>query len=144
QPLAMRARGTIVAILLTFALVSALSAALSIWTTERSKNRAGLVEVAARQRTLAERYVADVEPVQAGKEANPGRTASLLAASANALLEGGTVPAVEGDDDETTLAAVSDPVVRAQLEQEQRLVTDLSRTGSALLAHRSVTAVPLT
>jgi diguanylate cyclase (GGDEF)-like protein/PAS domain S-box-containing protein len=144
QPFAIRSRGTIVAILLTFALVSTLSAALSIWTTGRSKNRASLVEVAARQRTLAERYVAEVELVRAGEHANPARTATLLAASARALLEGGTVPAVDGDDDETMLPAVSDPVARAQLEQEQRLVRDLSKTGNALLAHRPVSRVRLT
>jgi diguanylate cyclase (GGDEF)-like protein/PAS domain S-box-containing protein len=144
QPFAVRARGTIIAILLTFALVSTVSATLSIWTTARSKNRATLVEVAARQRTLAERYVAEVQLVRAGKTADPARTASLLAGSARALLDGGTVPAVNGDDDETALSAVTDPVVRAQLMQEQRLVADLARTGTALLAHRPLSAVPLT
>jgi diguanylate cyclase (GGDEF)-like protein/PAS domain S-box-containing protein len=144
QPFALRARSTIAAILVTFALVSALSAALSIWTTARSKNGAALVEVAARQRTLAERYVADVQLAHSGKSANPGRTAGLLATSARALIDGGTVPAVDGDDDEMDVPAVSDPVARAQLMQEQRLVTDLARTGSAFLAGRSVTAVPLT
>jgi hypothetical protein len=144
QPFALRARGTIAAILVTFALVSALSAALSIWTTARSKNGAALVEVAARQRTLAERYVADVQLARSGKAANPARTAALLASSAQALLGGGQVPAVDGDDDEMDVPAVSDPAARAQLMQEQRLVADLSRTGSALLEGRSVEAVPLT
>jgi diguanylate cyclase (GGDEF)-like protein/PAS domain S-box-containing protein len=144
RPFTVRARGTIVAVLVTFALLSTMSAALSIWTTAHSKNRATLVEVAARQRTLAERYVAEVALVRSGKTANPARTASLLAASSQSLLDGGLVPAVDGDDDETELRAVTDPVVRAQLMQEQRLVTDLSKTGAALLAHRSVSSVPLT
>jgi diguanylate cyclase (GGDEF)-like protein/PAS domain S-box-containing protein len=144
QPFALRARGTIAAILVTFAFVAALSAALSVWTTGRSRNGAALVEVAARQRTLAERYVSDVQLMRSGKAANPRRTADLLAASVQALLEGGAVPAVDGDDDEMDVPAVSDPIVRAQLMQEQRLVTDLARTGNALLAGRSVTAVPLT
>ena len=144
RPFAPRARRTIVAILLTFALVSALSAALSIWTTGHSRHRATLLEVAARQRTLAERYVAEVELVRNGQQADPGRTAALLAASARALLDGGTAPAVAGDDDETALSAVTDPQARAQLMQEQRLVTDLSKTGRALLAKRSVSSVPLT
>jgi hypothetical protein len=107
------------------------------------QNRATLVEVAARQRTLAERW-AEVALVRAGKTADPARTASLLAGSARALLDGGTVPAVDGDDDATALSAVTDPVARAQLMQEQRLVADLARTGSALLAHRPLSAVPLT
>ena len=144
RPFAPRARRTIVAILLTFALVSALSAALSIWTTGHSRHRATLLEVAARQRTLAERYVAEVELARNGQQADPGRTAALLAASARALLDGGTAPAVAGDDDETALSAVTDPQARAQLMQEQRLVTDLSKTGRALLAKRSVSSVPLT
>jgi diguanylate cyclase (GGDEF)-like protein/PAS domain S-box-containing protein len=144
QPFALRARGTIAAILVTFALVSALSAAVSIWTTARSKNGAALVEVAARQRTLAERYVADVELVRGGKAANPDRTAALLAASVQALLAGGPVPAVDGDDDEMDVPAVTDRAARAQLMQEQRLVTDLARTGNALLEGRSVESVPLT
>ncbi len=60
RPFAPRARRTIVAIFLTFALVSTASAAISIWATGRSKNRATVIEVAARQRTLAERYVAEL------------------------------------------------------------------------------------
>ena len=144
QPFAFRARRTIVPILLTFALVAALSAAVSVWATGHSRHRASLLQVAARQRTLAERYVADVELVRNGQTADPGRTATLLAASAKALLDGGQAPAVEGDDDETTLPAVTDPEARAQLMQEQRLVADLSRTGQAVLAHRPVRDLPLT
>jgi PAS domain S-box-containing protein len=143
RPFAIRARGTIVAIFVTFALVSALSAALSIWTTGHSKNRATLVQVAARQRTLAERYVSEVQLVRSGRKAAPARAASLLAASAQALLDGGAVPAVEGDDDDTTVPRVSDPMARAQLMQEQRLVSDLAKTGHALLAGRPVSTVPL-
>ena len=144
QPFAARARGTIVAVVLTFALVAALSATLSIWTTSRSKNRAVVVEVAGRQRTLAERYVNQVLLARSGTPAAQAHTGMLLAQTAHVLLDGGTAPAVEGDDDETTLPATADPVVRAQLEQEQRLITDLTATGAALLAHKPVGAVPLT
>jgi len=142
--LAPRARGTIAAILVTFALVSAVSAALSIWTTGRSKNRAVVVEVAARQRTLAERYVSESLLVRAGGTANPARTGTILAQSARALLDGGVAPAVDGDDDETTLSAATDPVVRAQLMQEQRLIADLRATGKAFLAGLSTSSVSLT
>ncbi|MDP9256251.1 MAG: methyl-accepting chemotaxis protein [Actinomycetota bacterium] len=103
-----------------------------------------MVEVAGRQRTLAERYVQEVLLARAGQQANPAHTASLLAASASALLDGGLAPAVNGDDDETVLARTTDPVARGELEQEQRLARDLAATGSALLAGRDVSAVPLT
>jgi diguanylate cyclase (GGDEF)-like protein/PAS domain S-box-containing protein len=144
KPFAARNRRTIVAILLIFALFSTVSVTLSIWATNRSQHRATVVEVAARQRTLAERYVAEVMLARAGARTDPAYTAGLLVQSATALLDGGTAPAVNGDDDETKLTAATGSIVRSQLEQERRLVADLTATGSALLAHRSVAAVPMT
>ncbi len=144
KPFAVRNRRTIIAILLTFALFSTVSVTLSIWATNRSQHRATVVEVAARQRTLAERYVAEVLLARAGARTDPAYTARLLVQSATALLDGGTAPSVNGDDDETKLTAATGSIVRGQLEQERRLVVDLTGTGSALLAHRSVAAVPMT
>jgi diguanylate cyclase (GGDEF)-like protein/PAS domain S-box-containing protein len=143
RPLSGRTRVTIVAILATFAAVSAGSAILSIWTTNGSRDRGAVIEVAARQRTLAERYVSEVGLVRAGETADPHLTGTLLARSARALLDGGVAPAVNGDDDETALQPASGSVLRAQLMQEERLVSDLTRTGSALLAHRPLSAVRL-
>ena len=60
RPFATRGRRPILAILLTFAVFSTLSVVSSISATKRSQNRATVVEVAARQRTLAERYVKEV------------------------------------------------------------------------------------
>ena len=92
-----------------------------------------MIQVAARQRTLAERYVQEVLLVQAGKQADPAAIAAILGGSARALLDGGTAPAVPGDDDATALSPASGSVVRAQLRQEQRLVRDLTATGAVLL-----------
>src|SRR5439155_15478888 len=114
-----------------------------IWTTKGSQHRAAVVEVAARQRTLAERYVKEILLARAGARVDPQQTASVMAASAGALLNGGTAPAVWGDDDETTLPAAWGTVVRRQLEQERRLVSDLQATGSSVLAGRPVAAVRL-
>src|SRR5437868_15175853 len=118
SPFATRGRRAIAAILITFALFSTLSVVLSISATSRSKNRATAVEVAARQRTLAERYVNDVLLARAGEQADPRYTASLLTESARVLQKGGNVPSVNGDDDETTLSAASGAEVRPQLAQE--------------------------
>jgi diguanylate cyclase (GGDEF)-like protein/PAS domain S-box-containing protein len=143
-PFAARGRQTIPAILLTFALFSTVSVVLSIRATSRSKNRGAVVEVAARQRTLAERYVKDVLLKRQGAHADPEATAAALTGSAGALLDGGTAPAVEGDDDETKLAPAGGRRVRAQLRQSRRLTADLIATGAALLAHRPVASIPLT
>jgi diguanylate cyclase (GGDEF)-like protein/PAS domain S-box-containing protein len=144
KPFTARGRRTVAAILLTFALFSALSVTLSIRTAARLQHRASVVQVAARQRTLAERYVGGILLVRHGAKADPARTATLLVASAQALLDGGLAPAVEGDDDETALSPATGSTVRAQLEQERRLAADLTATGATLLAHRPVDRVRLT
>jgi diguanylate cyclase (GGDEF)-like protein/PAS domain S-box-containing protein len=132
------------AILAMFALLSATTVALSIRATERSRHRAAIVQVAARQRTLAERYVQEVLLARAGERADPAALASVLRDSARALLEGGTAPSVDGDDDASEITAATGTVVRAQLEQARRLVSDLTRTGAAVVAGRRVDAIPQT
>jgi diguanylate cyclase (GGDEF)-like protein/PAS domain S-box-containing protein len=144
RPFTARGRRAVGAILATFALCSTVSVALSIWATSRSQYKASVLEVAERQRTLAERYVKEVLLARDGEQADPAYVAGLLERSSRALLNGNTAPAVNGDDDETTLSAATGSVVRAQLRQERRLVHDLTATGSALLAHRPVSSVRLT
>jgi diguanylate cyclase (GGDEF)-like protein/PAS domain S-box-containing protein len=144
RPFAPRARRAIIAIVLTFTLVSTASAVISIWATSRSKNRASVIEVAARQRTLSERYVQELLLARTGSTADPDHIGVLLAQSARALLDGGTAPAVEGDDDETTIAAATNPELRGQLRQQQRLVVDLTASGRAWMQGRPLTDVRLT
>jgi len=136
SPFAGSARRPIAAILATFALSSAVTVGLSIWATSRSEHRAAVLQIAARQRTLAERYVKEVLLVRSGVAADPAATATDLRESADALLDGGLAPAVNGDDDETVISGASDAAVRGELEQERRLVHDLTATGSAILAGR--------
>ena len=144
NPFAARSRSPIAAILVVFALFSALSVGLSIRSTSGSRHSVAVVEVAGRQRTLAERYVKSVLLVHEGRHGDPSYTAGVLRRSARALLNGGTAPAVYGDDDETRLPPARGKVERAQLQQEARLVHDLAATGTALLEHRPVAAVRLT
>jgi diguanylate cyclase (GGDEF)-like protein/PAS domain S-box-containing protein len=144
RPLETGGRRTIAAILITFALVSAVSIALSWRATGRSRHQAAVVQVAARQRTLAERYVTEVLLVRSGQTADPALTARLLQESADVLLDGGEAPAVNGDDDDVQLPATGGRTARLQLMQERRLVHDLTATGAAYLANRPVTAVRLT
>jgi diguanylate cyclase (GGDEF)-like protein/PAS domain S-box-containing protein len=137
-PFATRGRRAVAAIMLTFALSSTVTVALSIWAISGSRHRAAVVEIAARQRTLAERYVSEVLLARQGQKADPRYTAGLMLRSADVLLRGGVAPGVNGDDDETKLPPARGPVVRAQLAQERRLVLDLTQTGEAWLAGRSV------
>jgi diguanylate cyclase (GGDEF)-like protein/PAS domain S-box-containing protein len=144
RPFVDSGRRRLVVIFVIFGLISVLSVTLSIRATSGSQNRATVVEVAGRQRTLSEQYVKGVLLVRAGQQADPRLTASYLAASARALLNGGTAPAVNGDDDAAKLSAASGTVVRRQLIEEQHLINDLASVGAAILAHRSVTSAPAT
>ena len=143
-PFAHRTRVTIIGIVVTFAVASCASVLLSIWSTSKSQNRATVVEVAARQRTLVERYVQQVLLVQQGSPADPAKTAELLRASVRALLDGGEAPAVPGDDDEVAISGEQDEFIQAQLQEQERLIDDLVASGRAYLAGRPLTRVPLT
>jgi diguanylate cyclase (GGDEF)-like protein/PAS domain S-box-containing protein len=143
RPFATRGRGAVTAIIAMFALFSVVSVALSIRETSRSHNRASVVEIAGRQRTLAERYVREAMLVRQGAKADPALTANLLETSADALIDGGVAPEVNGDDDETDLPAAAG-LARRQLLQERRLVHDLTATGSAWMANRPIDQVKLT
>jgi diguanylate cyclase (GGDEF)-like protein/PAS domain S-box-containing protein len=144
RPFASSGRRTVAAILATFAFFSAVSVGLSVWSTSRSKYKASVLEVAARQRTLSERYVKEVLLKRVGVQANPAYIAALMENSSEALLNGGMAPAVNGDDDETKLSAATGGQIRAQMKQERRLVQDLTSTGAAMLGHGPQSAVPLT
>jgi diguanylate cyclase (GGDEF)-like protein/PAS domain S-box-containing protein len=144
RPFATRGRRTIVGILATLALFSTLSVTVSIWAISGSRHRAPVLEVAARQRMLAERYVKQILLVRTGAQADPVLTGKWLGESADALLDGGVAPAVNGDDDETPLPRTRNATVRAQLAQERRLVRDLTATGTAVLAGRPVIGIKLT
>src|SRR5579884_536033 len=122
HPLRARGRRVVVGILVTFALSSALSVGLSIWSTSRSQHKAAVVEVAGRQRTLAERYVEAILLARSGRQSDPFLLARDLRASAAALLNGGLAPSIFGDDDSVSLQAERDTVARAQLVQEVKLV----------------------
>ena len=137
-------RRVIMAIFFTFAAMAGLTFFLTLSATGRLRDRGTLVELAARQRTLAERYVQEVLLAQTGAQADPMHTGKLLGESADVLLNGGLAPAVDGDDDETPLPRATGATVRAQLRQQRRLVRDLTATGAAVLSGRPVTGIRLT
>jgi len=142
SPFESRGRLAIGAILATIAVVSIVTVFISIRATQRAQHKASVVQVAARQQTLAQRYVNGVLLTLDGRSADPVQTGKLLAKSADALLDGGVAPAVPGDDDERELGAAQGSTVRRQLMQERRLVDDLLATGNAMLAGRSVVSAP--
>jgi len=135
RPFEVSGRRTIAAIMLAFGLYTALSLVLAARTVHGSRNGAVVLEVAARQRTLTERYAKEVLIARTGEPSAAETVADALERSAAVMLNGGTAPSVPGDDDEARLAPVRGTIVRRQLVQEQRLIHDLVATGQAVLAH---------
>jgi diguanylate cyclase (GGDEF)-like protein/PAS domain S-box-containing protein len=97
------------------------------------RGAAVIVNVAARQRALAERYVKNVMLRTQGIEAAPEDDAALLLTNAAALLEGGEVSAVQGADAEVHIPAATDGRVIAKLNEERRLIDKLLATGSRVM-----------
>src|SRR5207247_173751 len=102
--------------------------------TSKVANAIVVINVAARQRALAERYILDVLLKIDGQQADPGEDAVALSDTAAALLEGGDVLALQGADQRIHIdRASSDRRVIVKLQQERKLVDQLIASGAALL-----------
>jgi PAS domain S-box-containing protein len=134
RPFTASGRRTVAAIMLVFTVYTGVSLLLSARTAKHSKDQAKVLQIAARQRTLTERYAKEVLLASAGSPSAATPIAHDLEASATALLDGGTAPPVAGDDDGLDLVPVAGALVRRQLRQERSLIRDLVATGAALLA----------
>lgn len=115
-----------------------------IWTSAQSTSvdheRALVNNVAGRQPVLTERYLAEVLLVSHGFRADPEATKSLLAHNADALLDGGAVLAVQGNDKTIHMAQQRDPSVRAKLSESIRLIDALSTIGDRIATEQPDTA----
>jgi PAS domain S-box-containing protein len=134
RPFTVSGRKTIAAIMLAFTVYTAMSLVLSSRTATRSTHQADVLQIAARQRTLTERYTADVLLGLAGLPSAAVPIAHDLQQSGAALLHGGVAPGVAGDDDDVRIPALTGGLARLQLRQELSLIHDLVATGSELLA----------
>ena len=99
----------------------------------QQRGSALVVNVAARQRALSERYTKDVILRTQGIAADPQDDAEQLRANADALLHGGEVTAVQGADATVVMHGADDRLVIAKLDEEQRLIAKLLDAGDRLL-----------
>lgn len=103
--------------------------------TAKERETALTINVAARQRALAERYIKDVLLRVEGFQADPQEDATQLQETALALLQGGEVQAVQGADATVTIRPMKgDWKTIAKLQQERTLIGKLLSAGNALLA----------
>jgi hypothetical protein len=132
------ARSSIRARLLTLVLllisVIGVIIVLSVRSEQEQRSRALVDNVAGRQPVLAQRYVKEVLLVADGFPADPDATGQQLLKTGDALLDGGAVLAVQGNDEDVDLPAARDSTVRAKLAEELRLDHALVDAGTAILA----------
>ncbi len=102
--------------------------------TAKQRDTALIINVAARQRALAERYIKDVLLKVEGYRADPQEDAAMLRDTAQALLVGGDVLAVQGADADVHISPTTgDWKVVAKLRQERTLIDKLITTGNGVL-----------
>ena len=106
---------------------------LSLAAAANQQNRALVDNIAGRQPVLVHRYLEEVLLRTNGLAADPAETAQLLITTADALLQGGPVLAVQGNDHQVTIAPATDPTVRAKLTEEARLAHELTALGQQIL-----------
>ncbi len=106
---------------------------LSLASAANQKNRALVDNIAGRQPVLVHRYLEETLLLSEGFRADPAGTGQALIATGDALLQGGPVLAVQGNDEQVTIAAATDPTVRAKLIEEARLVHQLTAVGEQIL-----------
>jgi PAS domain S-box-containing protein len=92
-----------------------------------------VVNLAARQRALVERYTKDVLLVVDGFQADPKESGEDVREPVDVLLDGGSVRAPQGDGSRVEIPPARDWRVRRKLEQDRRLIDELIQTGDRLL-----------
>jgi diguanylate cyclase (GGDEF)-like protein/PAS domain S-box-containing protein len=122
-------------ILAAYLVVVAAIVAYNAGAVAHQRDAALIVNVAARQRALAERYMKDIVLRTQGERADPNEDAAQLRANDTALLSGGEVLPVQGADGTVHISrASSDPLAIAKLTEEHRLIENLIGAGDALLS----------
>ena len=103
--------------------------------TRHEHDQALLSNIAARQRTLVERYTKDVLLVSRGVQADPQSSHEELVATIDALVDGGEVSDLQGSSHlQIAVTPATDPRVRTKLTQQRRLIDDLKVAGDELTA----------
>jgi hypothetical protein len=101
-----------------------------------------VVNLAARQRALVERYTMDVLLVVDGFQADPKESAEDVREPVDVLLDGGSVRAPQGDGSRVEIPPARDWRVRRKLEQNRRLIDKLIQIASWRVAATARATTP--
>ena len=99
----------------------------------QQRGSALIVNTAARQRALVERYTTDVLLVVDDFKADPEESGEDVRQPVDVLLDGGSVRAPQGDGSRVQIPPARDWRIRRKLEQDRHLIDELIRTGERLV-----------
>jgi PAS domain S-box-containing protein len=92
-----------------------------------------LIDLNLRQRSLTERYLAQVLLTVHNYQSQPDNTLEILQTSGKALLNGGTTLAPTGNANYVQIQGAASPALHAKLQYESGLIADLARQGDTVI-----------
>ncbi|MCA1819289.1 MAG: type IV pili methyl-accepting chemotaxis transducer N-terminal domain-containing protein, partial [Halobacteriales archaeon] len=101
-------------------------------TFEDQKADAQVINIAGRQRMLNQMYMKELVLARQGHEADYGYTAQVWKDSLDALLHGGQAVLL-GTKETVPLPATTNPIIKAKLLEQQRLIHDFIEKGGAFV-----------
>jgi PAS domain S-box-containing protein len=134
-----RERAT-VAIISVFIVLIVTMVGYNAWALNRQRNTPVLIDLHLRQRSLAERYLAQVLLTVQGYQAEPDSTLETLQTSGKALLNGGRILAPTGFANYVQIPSPATPALHAKLQTELGLISDLTGEGNDVI--REGTSAP--
>ena len=129
-----RVNRELAAILSFFLVIVAATVGYNVQATAAQRDTALLVNVTARQSTLAARYINEVLIRSEGMTADPFPSRTALEQSAAALLHGGLAPTpMVGSNGSVDLPAARGWKLQRKLTQESTLIADLTAQGDKVM-----------
>ena len=132
KKITLRRKLIIVAVLFTMVLGGLIAFNAAVLNAQKDLGTVG--GLAARQRTLTQRYMKDVLLAGMGQPSEHEVTARLLKESATVLLDGGQLPAAETTGLQGEMPASRDSEIRAKLSEQQTLIRAVEIEAGRYLA----------
>lgn len=128
----LRRKLIVVAVLFTMVLGSLIAFNAMMLNNQRDEGTVG--GLAARQRTLTQRYMKDILLASMGVQSDHESTARLLKESVAVLLDGGALPGAEQTGLTGVMPATMNPEIRARLTEQATLIRQMETEANRYLS----------
>ena len=121
------------AIISVFVVLIVTMVGYNAWGLRSQNNSPLLIDLNLRQRSLADRYLAQVLLTVDHYQTAPDDTLEILQTSGKALLNGGTILAPSGFASYVQVRSSANSALHSKLQYESGLIADLAQQGDALI-----------